>query len=173
MLVILVNLIQINKEALMMKCIECGSTNKVYTKQFGVPLCPNCTRMWKEHPQHDLPEPGEIKLDELGRPICHICGRAFHKLLTHAKQRHKISAEEYKTKFGLNSGKGVVSGEFREKARQNVLDNYNVGVTENLINKGTKTRFKTGHKGRTKDQVRLQAKNQLKEHIQNIRPHNQ
>ena len=155
----------------MMKCIECGSTNKVYTKQFGVPLCPNCTRMWKEHPQHDLPDKGELKYDELGRPICHICGRAFNKLLTHVKQRHKMTPEEYKETFGLENGKGIVSDKFREVARQNVLDNYDVVVTENLMNKGTKTRFKSGCKGRTKDQVRLQTKNKLREHIQNITSH--
>ena len=153
-----------------MKCIECGSTNKVYTKQFGVPLCPNCTRMWREHPQHELPGYGEVNMDELGRPICHICGRGFDKLLIHVKQRHKVSPEEYKIMFGLDLGKGVTSDKFKEIARQNVLDNYDVVVTENLHNKGAETRFKVGCKGRTKDQVSAQTKNRLREHIQNITP---
>lgn len=154
----------------MMKCIECGSTNKVYTKQFGVPLCPNCTRMWKEHPQHDLPKPGEVKFDELGRPICHICGRAFNKLLTHVKQRHKMTPEEYKETFGLENGKGLISEKTRTVLQQKVMDNYDKVVVENLIKGGSATQFKTGHMGRTKDKVRLQTKIKLVNHIQNIGP---
>ena len=154
----------------MMKCIECGSTNKVYTKQFGVPLCPNCTRMWKEHPQHDLPDKGELKYDELGRPICHICGRAFNKLLTHVKQRHKMTPEEYKETFGLENGKGLISEKTRTVLQQKVMDNYDKVVVENLIKGGSATQFKTGHMGRTKDKVRLQTKIKLVNHIQNIGP---
>ena len=72
--------------------------------------------------------------------------------------------------FGLDLGKGVTSDKFKEIARQNVLDNYDVVVTENLHNKGAETRFKVGCKGRTKDQVSAQTKNRLREHIQNITP---
>lgn len=154
----------------MTKCIECGSTKKVYSKAFGVPLCPNCTRMWKNHPQHDLPEVGEIKYDDMGRPICHICGRAFDKLLSHVKQRHKISAEEYKEKFGLDNGKGVVSEKTRTVLQQKVMDNYDKVVVENLIKGGSATQFKNGHSGRTKDKVRLQTKIMLSGRIRTIGP---
>lgn len=154
----------------MTKCIECGSTKKVYSKQFGVPLCPNCTRMWKAHPQHELPNVGEIKYDDLGRPICHICGRAFDKLLTHVKQRHKMSPEEYKAKFELESGAGLISDKVRDVTRQNVINNYEKVVVENLLKNGTATRFQKGDVGRTKDKLRLQTKIKLANHIQNIGP---
>ena len=90
----------------MRKCIECGSTKRVYhSKQFDADLCPNCVSTWKKHPQHELPGLGEVKYDEMGRPICHICGRAFDKLLTHVKQRHKMDPEQYKKMFELQAEK--------------------------------------------------------------------
>ncbi len=154
----------------MRKCIECGSTKNVYSKAFGVPLCGNCTKLWKDHPQHDIPLVGEIAYDEMGRPICHVCGRAFDKLLTHAKQRHNMSAAEYKEKFGLDSTKGVISEKTRTTLHNNVMINYDKVVVENLKVKGEGTRFKKGNTGRTKDKVRLQTKNRLTEHIKSVGP---
>ena len=152
----------------MRTCIECGSTKNVYSKAFGVDLCPNCTQMWKKHPQHELPGLGEVKYDEMGRPICHICGRAFDKLLAHVKQRHKMDPADYKRKFELDSGKGIVSEKTRTILQQHVKDNYEVVVLENLKTGGVNTRFKNGDPGRTKDKVRLQTKNVLSNNFKNI-----
>ena len=154
----------------MKQCIECGSTRQVYSKAFGVPLCCNCTRTWKDHPQHDLPPAGEVVYDDMGRPICHICGRAFDKLLAHVKQRHGIDAATYKEIYGLDSGKGILSEKVRTTLHNNVMMNYDKVVVENLKVKGEGTRFKSGNTGRTKDKVRLQTKNKLIEHAKNIGP---
>ena len=154
----------------MRTCVECGSTKNVYSKAFGVDLCPNCTKRWKEHPQHELPLPGEIKYDSEGRPICHICGRAFNKLMAHVSQLHKMDATVYKEKFELERGRGILSEKTRKLLHDNVMENYDVVVTENLKVKGESTRFKNGSPGRTKDKVSLQTRKKLVEHAKNIGP---
>ena len=155
----------------MRTCTECGKTKNVsHSRIYGVDLCPNCSQMYKNHPQHDIPPAGEVIYDDMGRPICHICGRAFDKLLTHAKQRHKIDSAEYKEKFGLEAGKGIISNKTRDILQQRVKENYDIVVVENLNNKGAATRFKSGYAGRTKDKVRLKTKIMLTNRAKSIGP---
>ena len=104
-----------------------------------------------------LPGPGEIMFDSDGKVICHICGKSFNKVLAHVWQKHGLSAKEYKIKFGLNTTKGIVSESTREKCQKAVRDNFDKVVVNNLINKGTATRFTVGSEGRTKDNLSLQS----------------
>ena len=148
----------------MKKCKECGTTRKVKLfKRFNSCLCSNCYKYYKEHPVNELPKKGEVAYDNQGRVICHICGRAFHKVLTHCKQRHGLTAYEYKKMFGLDVKKGLTSNYTKEKLRKSVQDNYDKVVSENLIKGGKKTRFINGSKGRTKDKVSLQTLKRLKQ----------
>ena len=56
-----------------------------------------------------------------GKLICHICGESFNDLSKHAYQRHKIRADEYRTRFGLNKSQALISKESATKRKENVL----------------------------------------------------
>jgi hypothetical protein len=51
--------------------------------------------------------------------------------------------------------------ESKDKSRKAVFDNYDKVVSNNLIEKGSKSRFKVGSQGRTKDMVSAQTKKML------------
>lgn len=106
-----------------------------------------------------LPKRGEITYID-GKPVCHICGKSFHRLMTHVRQKHNLTALEYKKEFGLNTGKGITSEASSQKSREAVYNNPDIikALTEN----GKKSRFKINSKGRTKDMVSLQERNRLK-----------
>ena len=143
-------------------CEECGSTYRVRkTKSFGKILCNNCHNMYKSHPVNQIPPNGEIRYDDEGRPICHICGRAFDKLGQHVYNRHDMSADEYKEKFGLDRRVGLTSDKTKKKLQDAVKDNYSLVVEKNLLNNGKKTRFDKNNKARTKEKVRLQTYKRL------------
>jgi hypothetical protein len=108
---------------------------------------------------------GEVEYDESGKPICEICGKAFKRILVHAKQKHDITAREYKLMFGLDVKKGICSKESRELSRERALENYDVVIKENLLEAGKVSRFKEGSKGRTKEQVSAQTKKMLKQRL--------
>jgi len=65
-------------------------------------LCQTCAKykrnggIW-----HPLPAYGEVKYDEDGKPICHVCGMALDKLIEHTKRKHGLDTEAYRSKFGL------------------------------------------------------------------------
>lgn len=144
-------------------CELCGltKTGVYYSEQFDKSLCRKCYNYEKKHPVHPLPEKGEIAYDNEGKLICHICGRAFKKLASHAYNGHKITASEYKKMFGLNNKEGLLIESTKEKLREYSKVNYEIVVKENLLSKGEKTRFKKGCSGRTKDKVRLQCRKVL------------
>lgn len=108
---------------------------------------------------------GVIRYDETGKPICEICNKSFHRLMSHVRQKHHISEREYKVKFGLDLHKGICSIESSNKSRTAVLNNYESIIIPNLIAKGSKTRFKKGSDGRTKEKVSPQTKIALQNHI--------
>lgn len=103
--------------------------------------------------EYDHKDYGHVCYDKRGKPICHICGKAFDKPMSHVRQVHELSAKEYKIMFGLNIGKGILSEESRIKCQQSVKKHYDVVVTNNLIKHGKKTRFTKGHPGRTRNQI--------------------
>ena len=39
---------------------------------------------------------GILKYDTEGKLVCNICQRSFHRLATHTRQAHQLSAFEYK-----------------------------------------------------------------------------
>ena len=110
---------------------------------------------------------GKVEYDEEGYPICEICGGSFKRVAAHARQKHDVSAREYKQMFGLDVKKGICSKESRDLARERLFENYDVSVKKNLIKKGSKSRFKVGSKGRTKDQLSEQTLLRLREGLNN------
>lgn len=108
---------------------------------------------------------GRVEYDEEGKPICEICGESFKRVTAHARQKHNVSAREYKQMFGLDVRKGICSKESRELSRERLFDNYEVSVGRNLLKKGAKSRFKKGSRGRTRDQVSEQTLLRLRENL--------
>lgn len=113
-------------------------------------LCDKCYQRKRRSPKiNPLPRKGEIAYTEEGKPICHICGKGYDKLMSHVYQTHDMTARDYKIEFGLDLNQGIMSEESKEKARKTVEDNYENIVLDNLLTKGAETRFKKGH-SRTK-----------------------
>lgn len=149
------------------RCEECGSEYKVsYSEEFGLNMCNSCLKLNIEHPINSLPKKGEILYDSQNRPICHICGRAYNKLMSHVRLTHGISARDYKKMFGLSLKRGIVSPETAEVLRAHVRKNYELVVSDNLLKGGSETRFEKGYEGRTKEKMSLQELNALKKRNQ-------
>jgi hypothetical protein len=104
---------------------------------------------------------GTIEYDEDGKPMCEICGKHFHRVIYHVRQKHDMNERDYKKEFGFDVKKGICSLESKDKSRKAVFDNYDKVVSNNLIEKGAKSRFKVGSQGRTKDMVSAQTKKML------------
>ena len=104
---------------------------------------------------------GVIEYTDQGKPICHICGKAFNKLGTHVYYTHNMLMRDYKKKFGLDLIKGIMSRESTMLARRRVYENYDQCITVNLKEKGIPTRYETGSKGRTKEFVSEQTRLRL------------
>lgn len=101
------------------------------------------------------------------KPTCKICGKSFDRVASHVRQKHFMTAREYKTMYGLDLIKGITSKESKEKSRTAALRNYETVIEKNLLEKGKRTQFKKGSKGRTRDQVSEQTRKMLAERAKN------
>ena len=108
---------------------------------------------------------GKIEYDEDGLVKCEICGDHFHRVTSHARQKHDISARDYKIQFGFDLKKGICSKISAEKTRVTTLKNYDKCIGKNLLKGGASSRFKQGSVGRTKDKVSEQTRIMLKERL--------
>lgn len=57
---------------------------------------------------------------------CHICGEWFDSLATHVFMAHQMKSREYKTKFGLPNGYGLVNKRISEAFSQRQLTEKNL-----------------------------------------------
>lgn len=101
---------------------------------------------------------GKVEFDEDGKPMCEVCGKHYKRVISHVRQKHDMNEREYKVTYGFDVKKGICSKESAMKSRVKVYENYDKVVKKNLIIKGQKSRFKDGHKGRTKEQVSEQTR---------------
>jgi hypothetical protein len=106
-----------------------------------------------------------IEYNTEGLPKCEICGKFFNRILSHVRQKHFINEKEYKKQFGYDLKKGICSKESSAKSREQVLINFDKCVGQNLISKGSNSRFVKGDKGRIKDQVSPQTNLRLKQRL--------
>lgn len=133
-----------------MKCSVCGKdeteVKRMIKSHNHGNLCSVCYQIVRSSSKvFEKPPYGEIVYDPEGKPICHICGRSYKKLISHVIQRHHISQEEYKTQFGLDKGKGIMCEESTQIARKRNKENYEKVVKGNFLEKGKETRFEKGH----------------------------
>jgi hypothetical protein len=149
---------------IMKKCELCDRTEKdtKIISSNGQLLCQRCYQRKRRNKKiYPLPSYGEVKYNEEGNPICHICGESHSKLLAHVWQIHHLNEKEYKKQFGLELYNSIMSEKSKAIARQRALEHKEIVIDENLVNKGQNTRFKKGSIGRTKDKVSEQTRKKL------------
>lgn len=152
-------------------CCECGRTFERMVKSGGTTYCQSCYKYFvlEDKERYDVSPYGDISYNDEGHPICHICGMAHSKLMTHVRYYHNMKAYEYKKKFGLETTKSIMSEKSKSIARERNKEHYDKVVLENLIEKGVDTRYEKGSKGRTKDQLSVQTLRKLHTHFNRIR----
>ena len=134
-----------------MKCKECGK--KIERSYAG--MCQGCYHYFRKGGMvHPLPEIGRVERDENGNVICHICGRSYKRLGSHAKESHNMTIEEYKEEFGLCKRTKTTESGYSHTMRAHAKANH---MDERLLVTGVGTRIQKGQthmrKGKT---VRLQ-----------------
>lgn len=138
-------------------CNYCGCSNEkrkaVYRDEYNEFLCYSCYEHYKLHPKNTIPQKGIISYDDEGRLVCHICGRAYDRLASHLRYKHKITQQEYKEEFGLNRTVKLTSENHREHLRKNVPR------VKDVREVGKNTRYGVGQiSPRLGKEERLQAK---------------
>jgi len=94
---------------------------------------------------------------------CPFCGEWFRGLAYHTNQKHGITGKELRKCLGLKSSYQLITPDIKERHRQIVLENKDSHITENLIKKGDKTRYKKGDIGHIKENWSKQAIKEMKE----------
>jgi len=69
-----------------------------------------------------LPQRGEIRHDDHGLIVCHLCGRAFDLLPSHTRPAHGLTADEYRAEFGLGQRAALCSTDLSDKRARLQLD---------------------------------------------------
>jgi hypothetical protein len=98
---------------------------------------------------------------------CKICHGLYVRVCTHARQKHEVTAREYKEAFGYDVRKGIMTDADREHMRELAYIN---GMPERLQRTGAKTRFKKAQTGLGKYQRSQQTLERLRLHGQSL-PH--
>ena len=135
-----------------MICSKCG---KKINRSYPGYTCQGCYRYFlKGGTINKIPNPGEIKLDDRGFVVCHICGRAYKRLGSHIRESHNITISEYKERFGLCNNTKTTEHEYSEHMR---ILAYQHDMPARLQSTGFSTRIKPGEKHlRLGKKVRLQ-----------------
>ena len=118
----------------MTSCVRCG---------LALPsgkLCRTCSNYIKRGGVwHVLPPHGVVAYDIEGRPICHICGMSFNKLIEHTKRKHGLDTVAYRNLFGLMVSARLTGPEYHAKMQQHAVS------TKTYIKN-----FETTHSGETR-----------------------
>ena len=133
-------------------CDYCGIGNNpsqvpAFREEYNQFLCHKCYIHHKEHPINKKPKKGIMGYDDEGRVICHICGRAYNRLTTHLRLRHKICKDDYLEEFGLNRTQKLTSERHRKKlidsstTLDNVIKFRNTSLNVTCPRKNKKTRL--------------------------------
>jgi len=77
---------------------------------------------------------------------CRICGKVFSHLGSHIWHKHKITAREYKTEYGLPYNMALISSEVKKK-KQDAFEERREEYIGNLKKTGKKYQFKKGKTG--------------------------
>lgn len=93
---------------------------------------------------------------------CKICGKPFSHLGSHIWHKHKITAKEYKTEYGLPYNLALITPEIKKK-KQEAFELHRNKYIKNLLKPGEKYRFKKGRSGirRISQQERITILNRI------------
>ena len=105
---------------------------------------------------------GIVTYNDQGQPICEECGLAFDRVVSHIRQAHNMDGRQYKKKYGLDLKKGICSAQSAEKSRIQNKINFDLVVTQNLIEKGENSRYVKGSSGYKKEYVSEQTRQRLR-----------
>lgn len=121
-----------------MNCKACGK----YTPRSYAGYCQGCYNYFRNGGRvHEPPPPGTIAYDSEGKVICHICGRSYTRLGSHAKESHGMTIAEYKEMFGLCSSSKTTEASYSAMMHEHA---YKYHMPERLIEAGKGTRIKAG-----------------------------
>lgn len=122
-------------------CSLCGkSIERIYPRC----TCQGCYNYFRQGGTvNQIPNRGEISLDERGFVVCHICGRAYKRLGSHIKESHGLTITEYKAMFGLCNNAKTTEHSYSMKMRDSA---YRNGMPQRLQQAGINTRVKSGDK---------------------------
>ena len=137
------------------RCRDCGQDISHCNRYGG--LCQSCWVYYRKGGEvHTLPPEGVIVRDSRGYVICHICGKAYKRLGSHAKEKHSMSIAGYKEKFGLCNNAKTTESNY--SAHMSKLA-YKYDMDKQVSEKGKHTRFKKGQRDmRLGKTVRLQER---------------
>lgn len=147
-----------------MVCNSCG--RDFNGGVFAGGICQTCHKYFKSGGEvHTIPPPGVIAKDDRGYVICHICGRSYARLGSHAKESHHMTIHEYKERFGLCESSRTTEENYSNMMR---AYSYEYNMPERLIAAGEATRIKTGERDkRSGKKIRLQESINKKNRKQN------
>lgn len=63
---------------------------------------------------------------------CHMCGNLYGSVAQHIRSAHKLSADEYKEKFGLSKTTALVSDEVRVRLQERVIKFFDGKLPDHL-----------------------------------------
>lgn len=133
------------------KCKDCWILQEIKYNSIQTTICPCKEKLiW-------IYDTGILRRDNRWRVICDICWLSFNKLWGHIRYAHEILASDYKLIFWLDNKQSLMSKSSIALARQRNLENYDLVVTQNLIARWDKTRFKEWSKWRTLDKCSTQT----------------
>lgn len=152
-----------------MDCLICGEKLGYKKRKFCSKKC--STRFFNQKNKQYNVEWQRKRRDEKAtkgdnKVQCLICGKWYIQVGTHIVQVHKMTAKEYRKKFGFDLKRGQIKGEYLKLKRKQVFE---CGGVENLkgIN-SEKYRFKKNQKNLGKYERSEQTIKRLQDHIKNI-----
>ena len=145
----------------------CRSCNKDFNrKSIRNGLCQSCFKYFNDGGTvNPLPDAGRIAYDDRGYVVCHICGKAYKRLGSHAFYSHNMTIKEYKENFGLcNNSKTTETG--YSQMMHDYAYQYN--MPEQLRITGENTRIKSGETHlKLGKPLRLQGRIRMSERAKN------
>ena len=122
---------------------RCKICNDIIPSYHNSNICQSCNTYYKNHPEGEYPLPpkGEVHYAKNGDVICHICGRAYRKLGSHIRNKHKLAQNDYRDMFGLYHNTKLSNNEYISIMQTHNDKNKDTVVNQNLIKSGFNTRM--------------------------------
>jgi len=152
------------------KCLRCGAEverggAKANNKKYCSDTCRDTAYTERNREKHNAWQRARWQRKAKGEKIqCLICGEEHRQVGSHIVQRHKMTAREYREKYGFDVKRGQLPKDLRKKKADYVFENNTV---ENL-KAGKKYYFKKAQKGIGKYKRSEQTEKRLKEHWNKI-----